>query len=260
MVKIWESTSRGGDFLSDWVLAVHSGGQRVMGAKSCPSPASSLCQLVSSLWRSCLWVVMSLLFIRLTPQCLWRETMSPQIAPNQMAFCNYKQASYEYEFIIVQLQAVGIIFTGIFIYLFIYFLLLAGTNYRISILRQSRDKGEAFSVCCHYIILLNVKHPSGRAVFVTKLRMELHLPNWVVMSCQEWGLGDWLSAGCPVPVGCMGRPPCYRSPAGLSGRGMVNDLERLNHTGCGETSARLGVYLCCLLIQCIYCTRLLSSN
>lgn len=29
-------------------------------------------------------------------------------------------------------------------------------------------RGEAFSVCCHYIILLNVKHASGRPVFVRK--------------------------------------------------------------------------------------------
>lgn len=128
--------------------------------------------------------------------------MSFQIAPNQMAFCNCQQASYEYEFIIVQLQADCIIFIG----LFIFFLPLAWANYRISILRQSSDKGEAFSVCCHYIILSNVKHPSGRAVFVRRLCVEVHLPNWVVMSCQECRLGDWLSAGRPVPVGCMGWP------------------------------------------------------
>lgn len=44
--------------------------------------------------------------------------MSFQIVTNQMAFCNCQQASYEYEFIIVQLQADCIIFIGLYIYFF----------------------------------------------------------------------------------------------------------------------------------------------
>lgn len=42
--------------------------------------------------------------------------MSFQIVTNQMAFCNCQQASYEYELIIVQLQADCIIFIGLYIF------------------------------------------------------------------------------------------------------------------------------------------------
>lgn len=99
-------------------------------------------------------------------------------------FCNCQQTSYEYEFIIVQLQVDWITFIGFF---FLFPLPIARANYRIPILRQSSDEGEVFSVCCHYIILSNVKHASGRAVFVGRLCVEVHLPNWVVMSCHERG-------------------------------------------------------------------------
>jgi len=62
--------------------------------------------------------MMCIPFIRLTPQRLKHGTMSFQIVSNQMAFCNCQQATYEYEFIIVQLQADCIIFIGFFLFFF----------------------------------------------------------------------------------------------------------------------------------------------
>lgn len=69
----------------------------------------------------------------------------------------------------------------------------------------------------------------GGLYFVRRLCVEVHLPNWAVMSCQERRLGDWPSAGRPTPVGRMGQPcPCWRfcqlcGPAGPSGRGVANE-------------------------------------
>ena len=171
-----------------------------------------------------------------------------------MAFCNCQRASYEYEFIIVQLQADCIIFIGFFFSFF--FLPLAWANYRISILRQSSDKGEAFSVCCHYIILSNVKHPSGRAAFVTKLCVEVHLPNWVVMSCQERGLGDWLSAGRPEPVGRMGWPATSggsasaAAPQAWGGGAWRTGAERPSDAGCEIYLGCLRLFLLLIWFHC----------
>lgn len=46
----------------------------------------------------------------------------------------------------------------------------------------------------------------GGLCFVRTLCVEVHLPNWAVMSCQECRLGDWPAAGRPVPAGRMGQP------------------------------------------------------